>query len=256
MITTRSAYLEIYPVSLLQTKNAIFCSITDEPTPHRLMPEPDTVFTDFNDTYRELLLPLAVIDLSALDASLEGKIPVIYYEDSALDFICFRLNDDWKIETLLFADYEGNLFEADDEDIEPFEEGYEEVTEQLESFRNKYLKIEEGNIPMPESIDYSNARAFYDQAYDMVIAAMNQDDVETDDEEEEDYSYDKGREYFGPVISLTQFSPNYPVLNGNPEAFRFVGAIHTTPFRSIASYSYYVFFDPETRTVAQMVQHT
>jgi len=244
MFSVISAYQKIYPKTLMPKDKAYFYTFSDTETPHRLIPGPEDIFADYGP-YKEFLLPIAQFDLSVWDKGMQVKIPLLYHESTNLDYLIYQLDDDNKVHNISFMDYKGNAYDITDEDhVYPFEEGLEEVAYPLEKFQGKYLSITP-MYPLPAEIDYNDALGYSNVVTELWQKAN--DEVEFDSDLE--------RYYFGPLPSLLQFSPEYPVWNGQEDAFLFVGQVDTYEFGLIGT-THFLFYHPETRTVVQLLQQT
>lgn len=244
MFSVVSAYQKIYPKQLISDNKACFFCFSKEETPHPLMPDPESVFEDY-EPLKEILFPVMYLDLSALNDSFTGKIPVLYNESTNLDYLIYQLNEDGKVTNLSFMDYEGNSFEiTDEEEVYSFEDGLEEVESAVKKFHGKYLRIIP-TLDLPETIDYENALVFSDQIYEIWKKAVKKFKPKEA----------KDLDYFGPIPSLVQFSPEYPVWNGKEDAFYFVGQLNMYDL-GLSGISYFIFYHPESKTVAQLVQMT
>lgn len=244
MFSVVSAYQKIYPKKLIPDDKALFYWVTEEQTPHSLVPEPMDVFEDY-EPVKEILFPIIQLDLSALNPDFSDKITVLYHESTNLDYLIYQLDESGKIANLSFMDYKGNPVAMDDEEeVCPFEEGLEEVEAVAENLKGKYLKM----IPtetLPDQIDYNDALAFSNEVIEIWKKAVKKWKPKTIDD----------FDYFGPLPSLVQFSPEYPVWNGEEDAFLFVGQVNMYEL-GLIGVSYFVFYHPESRTVAQLVQMT
>lgn len=244
MFSVVSAYQKIYPKGLIPDNRAYFYCISKEETPHPLMPDPEIVFENY-EPLKEILFPVIQLDLSALNKSFSGKIPVLYNESTNLDYLIYQLNDEGKVINPSFMDYKGNAFEmTDEEEVCFFEDGLEEVEAAVKSFRGKYLKVIP-TLDLPGTIDYDNALGFSDQVYEIWKKAVKKFKPKGA----------KDLDYFGPIPSLVQFSPEYPVWDGKEDAFYFVGEVKMYDL-GLIGVSYFIFYHPESATVAQLVQMT
>jgi hypothetical protein len=244
MFSVVSAYQKIYSKGLISDNRAYFYCFSKEESPHSLIPDPESVFDNY-EPLRELLFPIMLLDLSALNGSFNEIIPVLYHESTHLDYLIYHLDKNGKVINPSFMDYEGNPFELEDEEgAEPFEDGVEEVENAVKRFRGKYLKIIP-TLELPGSIDYENALAFSDQVYEIWKKAIKKFKPKEA----------KDLDYFGPIPSLVQFSPEYPVWNKKEDAFYFVGQVKMVDL-GLADISYFIFYHPESRTVAQLLQMT
>lgn len=244
MFSVISAYQKIYPKGLISDKKAYFYCFSKEETPHLLIPDPETVFHNY-EPFTEILFPVMLLDLSVLNDSFQVKIPVLYHESTHLDYLIYQLDESGKVINPSFMDYKGNPVALEDEEgAEPFEEGVEEVESAVESFKGKYLKIIP-TLELPEIIDYDNALAFSDEVIEIWKKAVKKFKPKGA----------KDLDYFGPLPSLVQFSPEYPVWNEQEDAFYFVGQVKMYDL-GLAGVSYFLFYHPESRTVAQLIQMT
>lgn len=244
MFSVVSAYQKIYPKSLVSDNKALFYWVTEEQTPHALVPEPESVFEDY-EPVKEILFPIIQLDLSALNPDFPDKITVLYHESTNLDYLIYQLDESGKISNLSFMDYKGNPVVIDDEEeVCPFEEGLEEVEAIAEGLKGKYLKMIFTET-LPDQIDYNDALAFSNEVIEIWKKAVEKWKPAAIDD----------FDYFGPLPSLVQFSPEYPVWNGKEDAFLFVGQLNMYEL-GLIGVSYFVFYHPESRTVAQLVQMT
>ena len=241
MFSVVSAYQKIYPKSIHSENRALFYCFSEEQTPHPLMPDPEAVFIDY-DAVKEILFPVLQLDLSAFNESFTEKIPVLYYE--APDFLVFQLDENGKVIHPYFMDYKGQSSQIHDEDIESFEEGWEEVSHAVADSRGKYLQIIP-TLDLPGTIDYENALEFSEMVNELWQKAVKKFKPGKADD----------LDYFGPLPSLVQFSPEYPAWNGKEDAFYFVGQVKMYDL-GLTDVCFFIFYHPESRTVAQLSQMT
>jgi hypothetical protein len=242
MVSLVSAYQKIYPKSIHSGKEGLFYCFSKEQTPHPLIPDPELCFSDY-EAVKEVLFPVMSLDLSAFNESFKEKIPVLYHESP--DYLIYQLDEEGRVLNPSFMDYEGNSFEIDDEDYaEPFEDGWEEVSDAVKRFRGKYLQIIP-TLELPEKIDFGNALEFSEEVYKLwqkVVKKFKPKGA-------------KDLDYFGPIPSLVQFSPEYPVWNGDEDAFYFIGQVKMYDL-GLMGVSFFIFYHPESRTIAQLSQMT
>lgn len=242
MFSVVNAYQQVYPKSIHAENPALFYYYSKEPSPHPLIPDPESIFIDY-DAVKEILFPVLMLDLAALNPSFGEKIPVLYHEST--DYLVFQLDENGKVIHPYFMDYEGERYELDDEEnVEPFEDGWEEVSDAVKSSRGKYLQIIP-TLDLPKNSDFADASGFSEQVHLLWQEAVKKFKPKGA----------KDLDYFGPVPSLVQFSPEYPAWNGKEDAFYFVGQVNMYDL-GLAGVSYFIFYHPESRTVAQLAQMT
>ncbi len=228
------------------------------PQPYlRLFPSPDTVFVEPVKRYYDNLLPLVSIDLSVLDNSLSGWLPVVCPLETAdgypgehgkeywgaylqPNWIGFRLTEDGKYE--LLGDF--RYFALEDEDGEELYEGSkDEIREHSEELRESYeerkSEFESSGEFEGEAVSRIGGLSTAENLPEVMLskASFSYAEPMNDDDDFDDENYDEDA-YDGGVPKTS-----------DGRDYLFVAAVDPTLYMDSGPESVVVFYDPVERIV-------
>lgn len=247
MIELRDVSGELYVNTSLDTQMIYYAGLSEEETNHPLSFElSENCEEALAEQLQEKLIPLFRLDIADLNPDLEGKIPVFYHELVSMRWIVSRLDEEGRAEEMFLVDTEGNSFGFDELDSEYdvfFTDGADTVLESLSPLEGQYLEIwsEEPTEPLGD-LRLVNADAIGDWARVNVIAAT---------EASENTKYPV---YWGPMVGKVQTELSVPVDEESHEDIAFVGQFNARELFGLRDHTYYLFYNPEQRIVAQLMQ--
>jgi hypothetical protein len=231
-----------------------------ESSPHTMLDSLEDIFS------KSILLkaspyfiPMVSFNLKALNANYDQKIPVLYHENISADWIISKLDNQNKIEEIDFYDYEkncydlnsvDNMYEEYDGEKIYFEEGKEEIIDsfkyKLEDEGNFHINVLDSDSELSETerqIDYQN---YFNKL---------RKDLHEKSRKENNSIISKHQNIEGPYPIPVQNNFCYPSIEDSKSNFIFIGSVDAYEFGGIGMY-YFVFFNPEERIIAQLMQMT
>lgn len=200
------------------------------------------------------MIPLITIDLQSLNPSYKSKVPVVYYEKTDIQWVVSKLDENNKITEMIFYDYNGKSHDIDqlmkayinqctiDGETYYFEEDRETTQEGLNKYKTKNFHIIlDQVIGEDESVE---TLGDYDNCLDKWF-----------DEFREINSLKDYINITGPYPYPGQVWFTYPIIEKTEEPFFYVININASDL-GLCDFSYYIFYNPEERMVAQLMQFT
>lgn len=209
-------------------------------SPHIIAPSFDAIASSkVSESLRKALVPLISLDLSALNDGLTQKIPIFYYEKTNISWLVSRLDDENKVQEIVFYDTQGNFIE-----LEELMEAYAE--EPLDSFYEDYKEkqlhiIKHEPIPNPRQIISQEDYKKYQEVWWSQL--------------KEEVSGEIFSRHIGPYPLPVQWKLEYPIMEDTEETFYFVASVRAADF-DLLDVDYYIYYHPEERMVVQYMQRT
>lgn len=234
--------------SILSTDFIYYSCISKEVTPHPLCISPSDLFhDDIQHQVKEKVIPLALIDLKELNASYNIKIPLLYHEMVSKRWMVSNLNAQGKIQECFMLD--SDLQRIDFKDVKAddfFQDSYESTMEDMtSSIEGDYLCIgkETPYEPLLKE-DIENNKLYGEWVYENLMEVRLDSSKTT-----EPY-------HWGPMIEEVQRGLEVPVDVATHTEYVYVGQYAAADLFGICDFCYYVFYNKETNSVAQLMKMT
>ncbi len=227
----------LFQRSLGPSTHLIAAAPSQTPTPHPLDHDWSNVATPaVVQAHGEQALPLLRIDLAAAGLGIDARIPVLYHELVFIDCVAMQLDADGRIQALAFLGTEGPIDLAEELDgEEAFEEGVEEAASYLADCASRFLALQRGAACPEVGFPSEDSEAFSDWAWKALPPELEDAEV------------------FGPFPSPVQSFLAIPCHPQTGAPLPFVGRISSAAF-GMADITHFVFYDPDRRVVAQVMQ--
>jgi hypothetical protein len=251
-IERRPMDMVIYQNTIMDKSKLYLSRGSKEKTPHVFAPKTDDVFVDFDESLKEKIVPLFQLDLSALNPANKEKVYFLYYESGNVDWIIYQLDENSKITAISAMDnYIQKKIRLESKATEEFESGLDDLLENMTYTNQKagpYIEI----IPydMPQGFESEVEKEKDDKAkYKKYSEIRQQTKIKYRDPEKRAFE-------FGPYPMIVQ--SNFAVPYINDTAFQFVGEIYSSEeiFGGLTDFTFYLFYHPEKKVVAQLRQYT
>lgn len=207
-----------------------------------------------SENIQQALVPLITIDLNSLNKEYDTKLPVFYYENRKIDWIISQLDETGKVEIMEFYDYEGKAYSVSsliekyinertiDGETYYFEEGIDVINETLNDYKEKHFHILfDEEITIDKGLKYVSDFSDLHETWRKKRVANEDKDI---------LWYNAG-----PYPLPLQSKFKYPVNNKTGKEFYFVTTVFPYSF-CLSDITYYIFYDPEERILAQYMQLT
>ncbi|MCT4580057.1 MAG: hypothetical protein N4A35_01455 [Flavobacteriales bacterium] len=248
MTEIKNTYKEQYLHTVMNTERVYFYQVSKTQTSHKLIFDLEKICTpEAFSVMKNKVIPLVQINLKDINAELNGKIPILYNEMTQFEWTISQLDEQGKIKDSYFLNFENKkteFTEIDDSGDDSFEDGIEEILENVSDLEGQFLKIWDETPCEPLGEVSINDEKRYEEwehknRMDYMKRAASGDFPPT----------------WGPLVLKAQSSFAIPVDTETKEDFLFIGQI-TSYELDLCYFCYYLFYNPNTKTVAQYMQMT
>jgi len=254
MIKIESCYRKLIEKPLIKDNSIFYYKLVSNETSHKVISDLSAITSaELSEKAKSFVAPLFQLDLSSLNNKYNQTIPILYHELAMMDWLVYKLDEEDKINKLVFIDYEGNSFHVDeiseDEDeLEEYIEAMEEIIDTKSSLKNNYIQLVKG-ADFPDELNLSELKS--DEYSNFVIEKAK----EYSNEQMDKIGIFVMPDYFGPYNNLIQSNFSCPKGENGEDDFLFVGQISTSSFK-LADLVFYIFYNPKEKIVAQRLQMT
>lgn len=253
MVTIEKIYDKIYTHSLLEDNQVYYYNVVDEKTPHIIGKDIHSVFSpELAIKAHDKVIPLVTLDLGAIAPAYQNKVHFLYHEMVSMDWVITGLNQNDEVSSIYFINYKGERFENDqikfEDDADGFQEGLDEVKSAMSKLNQKYFTIIKDKT-IPADIKFAETDG---EKYSSFIHESTREFAKRQEESTGKYQF---LDSFGPFTRPIQCGFSYPVIKNSKTPFKFVGQIEASKF-GLCDFTYYLFYHPEERIIAQLMQMT
>lgn len=242
MIVLQESGENLHTNSIFDQAAFQIADVGSEPSPHVCYPNLGDVFAIGIDGLDQKLVPLLLLDLGALSAHVSVKVPVLYNECVQHDWIVSRLDASGRVVEINYVNSQGETSQIVDTDPdEAFPDGVESVKDEIDSSGPRFLRV--ASIPTPKDLTALTADDYSHLGWEQVCAFE-------DTPQGEGFSDSFA---MGPFPGMVQSYWSAPLSAKTGKPLLFVGQVHTDRFE-LADFKYFLFYDPDERIVAQLMQ--